>query len=56
MAKQWRTETPNSERALLDTLNKLSKEGWEIFDIISGGSGVVGARRFTVVAYKEVAN
>jgi hypothetical protein len=27
MARQWRTETPNSERALLKTLDKLTRGG-----------------------------
>lgn len=53
MIKQWRTETPNTERALLQTLNKLSEDGWEVFGIYPGSSGLIGTRRFTVVAFKE---
>ena len=50
MVKQWRIERPGKESELLPALNQLSKEGWEIFDII------VWASWFAVVAYKEVSN
>jgi len=49
----WRIETPNSADALKKTLTELSREGYSIHSIISGGSGIAAARRFTVVAYRQ---
>lgn len=51
ISKQWRVESPSNAKALEETLNRVQREGWEVFEVMKGGGG----GNFTVVCYKETA-
>ena len=47
---EWRVETPNNAEALKKTLDEVTSEGWTVEYVVSGGSGTMPTRRFTVIA------
>lgn len=43
-----------SEDELIDYLNKLGAEGWNIFSILARGAVIKGKRLHTLIAKKEI--
>jgi hypothetical protein len=51
--KVWRVETPNSSKALKETLAKGTAEGWEVFHIVGGSTANGMVHHYTVVFVRE---
>ena len=52
--KEWRVETVNDAKALKETLDDVTREGWAVEHVMTGSSlSIVRGNLFTVVASRE---
>ena len=52
--KEWRVETANDTKALKETLDTVTREGWTVGYVMTGSTlSVVRGQSFTVVAWRE---